>query len=130
MKVDAIWSEARPLIKQIPVVKTLLLIFLILVVFTVGSFVFARTTGRSWYDTLPILVYITWRSARNWFQQPTTPRANPNEISSRKIDRVLPRLLRVLRNTSLALLVIGGMGGSIWLLITLLRWFWLHPLFR
>ena len=136
MKEEPVLSEVRLLLKQIPVVKTLLLILIIVVVLGIGTFYFSRTNGRAWYEALFIFAWLTWLSVRHWFQQPTTsqntapePRVQPERsANSGMIRRVLPNLVTMVRDTFYFVVSGSIMIGSIWLLVTLVRWFWLHPL--
>jgi hypothetical protein len=134
MKFETHWHEARPLLLGLLLI--LLGFLLIALVVAIGTALFARMTGRPWYDALPIWLYLAYRGARGWFPQKTqqTDETEPKPPTAfptfAKIGRGLRRIFPVIRNMFLGILVVAIMAGSIWVLITLLRWFWLHPLFR
>jgi hypothetical protein len=129
MNVETIWEEVRPRLKRIPVAQTLPIFLLIVVVLVLGSLYFSSLNGRHWYEGLAVAAYLTLRQL---FGRGTTSETKTKDSHHTlgKIKRVLPYFLRVARSMFLLVLVVGVLAVSIWLLVTLLHWFWLHPLFR
>jgi hypothetical protein len=96
MKFETHWHEIRPL---------LLAFLLIALVMVIGTPLFARMTGRPWYDALPIFAFLTFRAARGGFRSKTrqtdeTEPKPPHEFPTfAKMGRGLRRIFPVIRNT-------------------------------
>ena len=94
--------------------------------------------NSEWVPPAGLLLYFTLRAVKQLIAGVVPSEAgNINskaEDSGQQQSKVefkkhLSRLLRWARKIFLSLLVVGTIGGSIWLIVTLVRWFWLHPLF-
>ena len=139
MNSESIWTEIRLSLKQLPIVRTLLIILLSIAVVAGFAYAFSRVNGKPWPAALPIALYLLLRQFWNSSSQTATPQGIPSETKSKnasaypavdKIVRFLRRHDHFIRKVFSVVLGLAAAVGSMWLLISLIRWFWLHPLFR
>jgi hypothetical protein len=140
-EVVALWrEELKPHLKFLTIIKIVIILLLIAAAIVVFQHrdVWAKS---AWMPSTGVLTYLTFRLLRQLFGDMV--RSGPNDIPAKaQADTVRQqeskarsrgRWLRILRwaqNTSLYLFAIAVMGCLVWLSITLIRWFWFHPLFR
>jgi hypothetical protein len=133
MESETIWAEVRLLLKRIPIVKTLLITLLALVALVVAAIYFPFE-GKTWYETLFILAWIALLLHRHRTPQGASSKTKSKNLSGlptvHKIITFLRRHRHFIRSIFSVVLGVVITAGSMWLLLTLIRWFWLHPLFR
>jgi hypothetical protein len=102
----------------------------------IGSIFFGPMAGRSKVETFVILVFVGFVVTRDWSAHRPSPQDAPGPKSSTnfptfiKVGRALHSTLPLVRNASIGLLVAAAFAVALWVLITLIRWFWFHPLLR
>jgi hypothetical protein len=133
MESRTVWTEVRLLFKRIPTLTTLLITVLALVALVVFAIYFPFQ-GKTWYETLAIAAWIALLGRRHWASEDRSSETKPKTLSNfptlQKITDFFRRHWRFIRKALFAILGAAIAVGSMWLLITLIRWFWLHPLFR
>lgn len=112
---------------------------LAVVVLVVATLALSQLTGRPWYEALFISIWVAWLSSRRPSSRQSGSHgmavgAEPNASTAfptfSKIGRFIRPIFPTIRKIFVGLFVAMIIAVSLWLMMTLLRWFWVHPLFK